>query len=270
MFWSAFGVPTFVAFLVALPLWIGVFGPNTVCFRLECYETFASAFKLPVTIWALAVPLCALAVSAHRSNQTARQIELQTRQNTFSNYFIRLMNFEEHAYSECATDTSRRERFDALVDVRGLHRLMYPDAQHSAPEFSQALVESLGHHAEAFKDCGQYLDSDGSVFLGSSADVAQRLMESLPAELEELDSTIFAVMYLSGRPLPLSGGTLGEALDETEKKIQAIKHVATFDTGDTAKRALALLSQMAIEFLRISTALERWRELRYGAIKQSY
>ena len=50
------------------------------------FNTFIELFKLPIGVASVSIPLGALVASHHRSIQSARQINLQDAQNTFSNY----------------------------------------------------------------------------------------------------------------------------------------------------------------------------------------
>lgn len=237
-FWAAILIPPFLAFLAAWPLWSGPFGWDTRCASLECYRTFAEAFKVPATIWALSIPLGALAVSAHRSRQTARQIQLQIEQNIFSNYYKHLEEFEKHAYSEAGDDEGKRKTIKELVHVRELHRLIYPNAQHENPQVSKSFERNVEEIDTLLKDALRESSSamtNTRAECGGDVDWISVLVAGGPDAVRKLDKAMESIIEVSNRGGLNRSETIGAVVQDASRKVKNIWRIVGFDTSERAK-----------------------------------
>lgn len=236
-FWGAMLIPTIVAVCVALPIW----RDEGYAFSLpsssvvQSYAEFLLDFRLPLLILALVFPLVALASANHRSDQTAENLEAQRGQNIFANYYKHLEEFERHAYSGVSDDAKQKMAINQLVNVRGLHRTTYPDAQHEAPRVAPSLKRALEENAQNVNDALRVLRrSNVNLDRGNLAQTAERLVEECLEAVTKIDATMFSIFLLSGRAPDLRGDTLGANLKLTRRKAQHIKQMVEFDTGQDA------------------------------------
>lgn len=86
------------------------------------FNQFLSFFKVPLGILALIIPVVALLAANHRSEQTKAQIESTRQQNTFSNFYKHIEEFEK--YVEAHIDKSTT----TFNSMRGSHRVIFPNA----------------------------------------------------------------------------------------------------------------------------------------------
>lgn len=97
-FWIAIIPPLTIG--IGLAIYAGIQDDKVWSFTSEGYNNFLVAFKLPIGVMGLSIPLGALAASVHRSVQTSRQIVEQNQQNIFTNYLEHRKYFltfiEEH------------------------------------------------------------------------------------------------------------------------------------------------------------------------------
>lgn len=108
-------------------------------FSYEGVNFFVEVFRVPLAILALIIPMVALLASNHRSEQTIAQIKSSTSQNTFSNHYKHLEEFEKYC------DTLFGES-NKVTRPRHLHRLIYSDSQQGNYLISKSFVESTERH----------------------------------------------------------------------------------------------------------------------------
>lgn len=106
------------------------------------FNLFISAFKFPLAIAALIIPIVALLAANHRSEQTKEQIRVTNAQNVFSNYYKHIDEFNKYLSS----------RVDKEVDLRFSHSNIYPFASEGDYSFSENLISLLSQFNELPKD----------------------------------------------------------------------------------------------------------------------
>lgn len=100
------------------------------------FNFFIEAFRLPLAILALIIPTVALLASNHRSVQTAAQIKAANSQNTFSNHYKHLEEFEKYCKDVF-------EEANGISKPRILHKLIYPNSKHGSFLVSEKYIESI-------------------------------------------------------------------------------------------------------------------------------
>jgi len=98
-----------------------VFNSNLVCdLSADGWNYFVSAFKVPLGVLALLIPVGALLAVNHRSEQTKKQIEVANYQNIFSNHYKHMEEFEK--YCDSHTD----KKITVIDDKRSLYNKIFP------------------------------------------------------------------------------------------------------------------------------------------------
>lgn len=117
-------------------------------FNSNGFEKFANHFKVPATFLAIMAAFIGLCAANHRSEQSKEQIKLTSEQNTFSNHYKHLEEFEnflkiihekEQEILEQKKERYKKDRkFETLVhsellgphidtnQYRSLYRMIYP------------------------------------------------------------------------------------------------------------------------------------------------
>lgn len=104
------------------------------------FNLFISTFKLPIGLAGLAIPLGALVASHHRSIQSAKQIESQQRQNTFSNYIKHKEYFGKYLDDENILNGEH----SFLAKDKKIYKALFPKAQEGEFEFlSENSVDAI-------------------------------------------------------------------------------------------------------------------------------
>ncbi|BBB24870.1 hypothetical protein AMJAP_0271 [Amphritea japonica ATCC BAA-1530] len=116
-FWLALFSPILIALDLAFV--ISFFSPELIFgFSASQINTLLIELKLPIAIAGLSIPFVAMVASIHRSSQTARQIDVQSNQNIFSNHFKHLEEFKK-SYSEDAPK--------GWVSIESFYKDIYPN-----------------------------------------------------------------------------------------------------------------------------------------------
>lgn len=126
---------------VALALSIAIIynsdlSPN---FSYEGVNFFVEVFRAPLAILALIIPMVALLASNHRSEQTIAQIKSSTSQNTFSNHYKHLEEFEKYCNTLFSEDNK-------ISRPRHLHRIIYSNSQRGSYEIAQSFIDKTEQH----------------------------------------------------------------------------------------------------------------------------
>jgi hypothetical protein len=120
-FWCALITPISIA--LDLGLVMAYFTPETHgLFSYSTINLLIIELKLPIAIAGLSIPLVAMVAAVHRSSQTAEQIRVQHEQNTFSNHFKHLEEFNSRFHDKDFI-------YSTWGSVEALHRYIYPDSQ---------------------------------------------------------------------------------------------------------------------------------------------
>ncbi|HCH2826085.1 TPA: hypothetical protein NKS99_000652 [Vibrio parahaemolyticus] len=108
-----------IAFLLTLVIAINT--PLSKDFSADGFNYFLSAFRFPLGVLALIIPIVALLAANHRSEQTKEQIRVTNLQNVFSNHYKHIEEFKK--YVEGLGIESMND-----LRIRKLHKKMFPNS----------------------------------------------------------------------------------------------------------------------------------------------
>lgn len=98
------------------------------------FNFFISAFRFPLGILTLVIPIVALLAANHRSEQTKEQIRITGLQNYFSNYYKHLEEFVKYADNASIGHD---------IDFRYVHKKLYPNSQSGNYSICPILMDLL-------------------------------------------------------------------------------------------------------------------------------
>ncbi|NIL19670.1 hypothetical protein [Pseudomonas sp. AN3A02] len=110
----------------------------TLSLTHEGFNNFITIFKFPIGLLALLIPIGAVFVANHRSEQTKAQMKLTEYQikaaqnnNNFTNYFKHIEEFEKHLNQYQDQEISFSEKMNDIVFLypRGLHKKAFPNVK---------------------------------------------------------------------------------------------------------------------------------------------
>lgn len=139
------------------------------------FNHFISAFRFPLAIAALIIPVIALLAANHRSEQTKEQIRVTNSQNVFSNYYKHMEEFTKYAAS----------RVDTEVDLRFVHGKVYPNSSQGDYAISAELVILLSKLENVTQDVLKYYPSD----------INEKLNDDLKKKYYVVIHDIYAFIY---------------------------------------------------------------------------
>lgn len=138
-------------------------------FSYEGVNFFVEAFRVPLAILALIIPMVALLASNHRSEQTIKQIKSATSQNTFSNHYKHLEEFEKYCNSLFEGNLS-------IIKPRHLHSKIYRDSKNGNYSVSHLFLENLDTHINSCLNCFRKMqNTDKNIWAPALANVIKLL-----------------------------------------------------------------------------------------------
>lgn len=119
--WLVVGV--FISFAIIVALIVGINSQITPDYSYAGFNHALVVFRVPLAILALIIPIVALLAANHRSEQTKEQIRVANEQNSFSNYYKHMEEFEKYLNktwnSKLHTSSPRK-----------LHKALFPNARY--------------------------------------------------------------------------------------------------------------------------------------------
>lgn len=124
-FWIAVGLPIFISALMIIVAVAN--GHLELDFSIHGYQFFLTNLSLPIGIAGLAIPLGIMVASQHRSLQTASQIDAQSSQNKFMNYYKHKDEFFEFMNNQAALSEKTSYPLLNRLDLRKVHKTIFSD-----------------------------------------------------------------------------------------------------------------------------------------------
>lgn len=137
--WGTITIITLLALFVTIVIVTN--SSLTFDFTSDGFNYFLSAFKFPLGILALIIPIIALLAANHRSEQTKEQIRVTNSQNVFSNHYKHIEEFKK--YVEGLKIESVND-----VRIRKLHKKMFPGSFHGVHSIDADLAREFAHGCE--------------------------------------------------------------------------------------------------------------------------
>jgi len=110
------------------------------------FNSFVEIFKVPLSILALAITSIAIIATIHRSSQIKEQILSANKQNTFSNYFKHIEEFEK--YMKVVIPTKNYN----LENLRFTHKYLFPYAFDGNYSINQEFLSIINNRFSKIKD----------------------------------------------------------------------------------------------------------------------
>lgn len=150
--WLSFLLITTLA--VASAIAIIIYSDLRFDFSYRGFNEFIVIFKMPISIWAINIPVIAVLAANHRSVQTKKQIEVgQTqianslkqieaseKQNIFTNYYRHIEEFEKYCAYHLRDD---RLPSVSISNTRILHQALFPDAIKGGLSISKDVLDEI-------------------------------------------------------------------------------------------------------------------------------
>lgn len=106
----------------------------------EGMNNFIAVFRLPLGISALIIPIVALLAANHRSEQTKEQIKVANAQNTFSNYYKHIEEFDKYI----SPQVSKNKLSGGVdIDIRYAHSMFFPKAKDGDYSLSENVTSTI-------------------------------------------------------------------------------------------------------------------------------
>lgn len=256
-FWASIGVPFGISFVLASLLWANGFGYKTLCWNPVCYKSFIEAFELPIGVFAVAIPLTALAAAAHRSSQTKRQIELQNSQNVFSNYYKHLEEFVKFCEAKNPPPQDLSTTSEGLsitaktinqhmraqhreYDYRALHSKLFPLARRGDLNISPTWASSASRLIEAAKKAIPVLET------------IEREIQLLPESENDATSKIHVIRTNDLKALQ----QVGHLAEDILSLLMNDKELVLLQTVGSLIREVGSASSHLSEFLAFEATLD--------------
>ncbi|PTP02661.1 hypothetical protein CWN85_08705 [Vibrio splendidus] len=133
--WLSFG--TLVLIAVFCGILIVVNSDLTRDLSYNGFNFFLSAFRFPLGILAMIIPIVAVLAANHRSEQTKEQIRVTNIQNTFSNHYKHIEEFKKYV-EELALEPMDDMR------IRRMHKKIFPLSHKGSHAIDSKLIHDFG------------------------------------------------------------------------------------------------------------------------------
>lgn len=137
-----FVVGGFVVFATFIALIVGLNSEITPEYSYTGFNHAIVVFRVPLAILALIIPIVALLAANHRSEQTKEQIRVANEQNSFSNYYKHIEEFEKYLnkiWDKKSTSSPRK-----------LHKVLFPNARYGDFSISRAIWDNYEYMVSQF------------------------------------------------------------------------------------------------------------------------
>ncbi len=130
-----FVVGGFAAFAAFIALIVGLNSEITLEYSYTGFNHTIVVFRVPLAILALIIPIVALLAANHRSEQTKEQIRVANEQNSFSNYYKHIEEFEKYL-------NKIWDKKSHTSSPRKLHKVLFPNARYGDFSISIAIWDN--------------------------------------------------------------------------------------------------------------------------------
>lgn len=216
------------------------------------FNNFVEIFKVPISIFALNIPLVAILAAFHKSEQTRVQIRLSESQNVFANYYKHREEFIKHI------EGYKHKSNNFTCDSKRLYNKIYPNSMSGDYSIDDKVVVNLNLYFDRLikpKDFFLPIEHDDSF--------PNKISNLLNYSREKLDIR-YDYFYASGIDFSISYSLLHDVEGEFCKAIgiwslqldyyDFVRHILSFDSS----------SKMESEFLNFlnDSRLEYFKNLR--------
>jgi hypothetical protein len=229
-------------FIIALGLTLIIISNSSIELfgNYESINSLVDIFKVPLAILALIVTIIAILAATHRSMQTKEQILSTQKQNTFSNYFKHIEEFEKYI------SKSFDNKSIHFNNPRITHKYLFPNAFDGDYTINEIFIELVD---QKYSECKTLLDT----FKYPGDKVLFDLFYSVFDNIDYLFSTINCKIGRSGRQLVVDGKKivlselyLRGAFQDIKNNSIALEQILLFDHTIIIPRSLKVICNLDI------------------------
>ncbi|WP_114635354.1 hypothetical protein [Vibrio splendidus] len=178
----------------------GVIGYNSDLkwqFDYEGFNFFVKAFSVPFAVLTSIIPIVGFIALNHRSVQTKEQIELARSQNSFTNYYKHIEEFEKYV----------SDLYDPLnsINARKVHFELFPNAKSGdyTPidpghfDFTVSIT-NIANSAISYIEEGEH--QDYIAFVNNCSDLQCQIYHSCSDMGEDISNSAFVITSTEGTP----------------------------------------------------------------------
>ncbi|MGI2259904.1 hypothetical protein [Shewanella sp. GXUN23E] len=172
--WLVVGV--FISFATIVALIIGINSQITPDYSYAGFNHALVVFRVPLAILALIIPIVALLAANHRSERTKEQIRVANEQNSFSNYYKHIEEFEKYLIKIWSSTHH-------TSSPRKLHKVLFPNARYGDFSVPASVWDSFNSMVTRFVEQSTELTacskSDQNRILVEMQSTVQKFADSL-------------------------------------------------------------------------------------------
>lgn len=205
------------------------------------FNNFLTYFKVPLSLCALNIPIVALLAANHRSEQTKEQIKIATLQNSFSNHYKHVEEFEKYYNSHSNTKIIKP------TNIRKMHSTVFPNSYSGDYQINLKLIESL---ESICVDIIKKLNT-----FNKPEYFARQVVADLERQIRVAENKLFlkynitsgSVFEYDGIKIILTSDNLKGYLDLLKQRINIIALIFQFDHGFVEFDSIYQLKNLKLE-----------------------
>lgn len=205
------------------------------------FNSFTEIFKVPLAILAIIITFVAFLATVHRSAQTREQIISTNRQNTFSNYFKHIDEFEKYISKSISNKSIN------FKDIRETHKYLFPESIYGNYSINKSFLELIDHE---YSKCKSLLELFEMKDEKSLFQIFYEIYNSLDLVFNEIGIKILR----SGRQIVQDSNrivvpdlSLKSVLAEIKKDSITLKQIISFDHSTVISDSLNSILNMNVE-----------------------
>lgn len=216
----------FICFAVFVGLIVGVNSQLESDYSYEGFNHALVVFRVPLSILALIIPIVALLAANHRSEQTKEQIRVASEQNSFSNYYKHVEEFEKYLdkiwNGKLHTSSPRR-----------LHKALFPKARYGDFSIPASVWERYNSMVTRFVE-------QSADLISSSKSDKNRILVEMHITLREFADSLYLVSYSgtsgnsvshNGEQVLIQDGDIKLFLAQIQKIAHIVDEACSFELG---------------------------------------
>lgn len=216
----------FICFAAFVGLIVGVNSQLESDYSYEGFNHALVVFRVPLAILALIIPIVALLAANHRSEQTKEQIRVANEQNSFSNYYKHIEEFEKYLdkiwNGKLHTSSPRR-----------LHKALFPKARYGDFSIPESVWERYNYMVTRFVE-------QSADLISSSKSDKNRILVEMQITLREFADSLYLVSYSGtsgnsvshhGEQVLIQDGDIKLFLAQIQKIANIVDEACSFELG---------------------------------------
>lgn len=241
LWWVVGGFAVLAAFIALI---VGLNSEITSEYSYTGFNHSIVVFRVPLAILALIIPIVALLAANHRSEQTKEQIRVANEQNSFSNYYKHLEEFEKYL-------NKIWDKNSHTSSPRKLHKVLFPNARHG--DFSISIT--VWEHYESM--VSQFVEQTAELIKCNQSDKSRILVE-MQVTVREFANTLYLTSYAgssgsnvehNGVQVLVEDGDVKLFVAQIQKIARIVDEVCSFELAYEPNETLKLVLQIDFQSL---------------------